>query len=263
MVQNNMLSEFLQKQGYAFVYIGSWWEPTRINRHADVNINLYANSDEFLRKFGQTTALNPILNEIFHKGDILGFSDNRVRENHQYQFEKLKKIAQYKSPKFVFVHMLIPHSPYVLDRSCNPVDDKEDGKDITTYREQLICVNNQFKEVIASILKNSQNPPIIVFQADEGPFKVDEMNRHGEGINWQKTSDEAARVHMRIFNAYHLPGFDKSQLYSSITPVNSFRLILNHYFKTRFETLPDKNYYIPHLNNPYDFYEVTDIVDFK
>ena len=68
---------------------------------------------------------------------------------------------------------------------------------------------------------------------------------------------------MRIFNAYHLPGFDTSQLYQSVTPVNSFRLILNHYFDTKFPLLPDKNYYIPHLNNPYDFYEVTDIVDFN
>jgi len=263
MVQNNMLSEFFQKQGYEFVYFGSWWEPTRINRHADLNINLYADSDEFLRKFGQTTALNPILNEIFNKGDILGFSDERVRDNHQYQFAELKKIAAHKSPKFVFVHMLIPHSPYVLDRNCQPVDDKEDGKDIKGYNEQLICVNNQFKEVITAILKNSKTPPIIVIQSDEGPFKVDEMNRHGEGINWRKTSSEAARIHMRIFNAYHLPGFDTSQLYQSVTPVNSFRLILNHYFDTKFPLLPDKNYYIPHLNNPYDFYEVTDIVDFN
>lgn len=260
MVHNNLVSEYLKNRGYKFIYFGSWWEPTRVNPQADRNINLYASSNEFLRKFGQTTVLNPIFFHVFKAGDILGFSDERVRENHKFQFEQLKKIAESPSPKFVFVHLLAPHSPYVFDADCNAFTTKSNNRSNEEYVAQLECIDNQLMQVIDAILDKSDRLPIILLQSDEGPFKVDEMNKHGEGVDWTKVSDDAARQHMGILNAYYLPDFDKSKLYPSITPVNSFRLIFNNYFGTHFTKLEDKSYFIPHLNRPYDFYEVTDIL---
>ncbi len=262
-VQNNLVSDFLQKKGYRFIYFGSWWEPTRINRHADENINLYANSDEFLRKFGQTTILNPIFAYIFKRGDILGFSDDRVRENHLYQIEKLKTIAQEPSPKFVFVHILAPHSPYVLDENCEAYSTKSDNKDDGEYVNQLRCINKSLKNIIDNILRQSNKPPVIILQSDEGPFKVDEMNKHGEGVDWTKVSDDAIVWHMKILNAFYFPESNYDELYQDISSVNTFRVVFNRYFETQFPMLEDKAYFIPHLNYPYAFTEVTDIVNVK
>ena len=40
-----------------------------------------------------------------------------------------------------------------------------------------------------------------------------------------------------------MPNNGTSRLYDSITPVNSFRVILNHYFNENYELLEDKMYY--------------------
>lgn len=265
MVQNNMVAKYLKQQGYRFIYSGDWWEPTRVNRLADRNINLYATSDEFLRKYAQVTVLNPIFAYVFKQGDILGFSDNRVRDNHVYKFAELKKVAgDEPSPKFVLVHMLVPHSPYVFDKDCKPfyaktTNETEPGE----YIGQLQCANIQLLEIIDSILANSDKPPVIILQSDEGPFKVDEMNSHGEGIDWTKVSEGALRHHLHILNAYHVPAWQDNPeefLYPSITPVNTFRLLFNTYFGTNFAKLEDRSYMIPHLNYPYDFREITDIL---
>ena len=45
---------------------------------------------------------------------------------------------------------------------------------------------------------------------------------------------------MTTLNAYHLPGAKKDWFYDGITPVNSFRLVFNHYFGTHYSYLPDR-----------------------
>ena len=45
-----------------------------------------------------------------------------------------------------------------------------------------------------------------------------------------------------ILNAYYLPGDGAESLYPTITPVNSFRVILDKYFGENFPLLPDVSY---------------------
>ena len=58
-------------------------------------------------------------------------------------------------------------------------------------------------------------------------------------------------------NAYYFPDGDYRDLYQTITPVNTFRIVLNKYFGRDFERLPDRIY--AYTQNYYDFYEITDI----
>jgi hypothetical protein len=59
-------------------------------------------------------------------------------------------------------------------------------------------------------------------------------------------------------NAYYFPDQDYSQLYPSISPINSFRVVLDKYFGGNYELLPDRHYYSP-WGYPFDFTEVTDV----
>ncbi len=258
LVQNNKVASFLKEQGYFYIYAGDWWGPTQISKQANKNINLYADSSEFLRKFLGTTILKPLIGNYYKGNKLFGFFQDRIYENTNYKFEKLSNIADEKSPKFVYAHMLIPHHPYLFDKDCKRVDDKRKLPEKEKYLEQLICVNSKIEKLIDEILAKSKKPPIIIVQSDEGPFKIDEMNLDGEGRDWTKVSDEAVKTHMGILNAYYLPGFDYKKLYPSITPVNTFRLIFNYYFGTNLKNLPDKNYFIPNIDRPYNFLEITD-----
>jgi len=55
---------------------------------------------------------------------------------------------------------------------------------------------------------------------------------------------------MPILNAYALPGVDPAQaLYPSISPVNSFRVVLNRYFGTDLPLLEDRSYFAPNQDH--------------
>jgi len=59
---------------------------------------------------------------------------------------------------------------------------------------------------------------------------------------------------MKILNAYYLPAA-RELPYASISPVNSFRLILNNYFHTAYPLLEDRSWFSSY-NAPYDFQEI-------
>lgn len=258
LVENNKVAQFLKLSGYRYFYFGDWWGPTTVSKLADRNFNLYANSNEFSRKFLQTTILTQILGSYYKGNRWFGFFQDRIYENTNYKFAQIEQIAKVKGPKFVFAHMLFPHYPYIFNRQCQRVDDQRKASEEAKYLEQLQCVNIKIKKALTVILKNSKSPPIIILQSDEGPFQTEEMNRDGEKIDWTQVSDQAVERHMAILNAYFLPGVDLTKLSPTITPVNTFRLIFNHYFDAKLPLLPEKSYFIPALDRPYQYIEITE-----
>ncbi len=75
--------------------------------------------------------------------------------------------------------------------------------------------------MIDTILATSKTPPVIIIQADHG--KVGE-NKYDK---------------FKITNAYYLPNVKGNVIYPTITPVNTFRVIFDHYFGGDFKLLPD------------------------
>jgi hypothetical protein len=63
---------------------------------------------------------------------------------------------------------------------------------------------------------------------------------------------------LRILNAYYLPGDPTTEPYPTITPVNTFRVILNGYFGGSLPLLPDRTYVFTDYDHPYRFEDVTD-----
>ncbi len=144
-----------------------------------------------------------------------------------YVLDSLKVLPTMPGPKFVFVHLIIPHDPFDIGENGEFVDSWSsmsreayfDG-----YRHQVIYISKVLPEITAAILANSSTPPVIIIQGDHGP-------------SYQYRDDQRAE----ILNAYYLPeGAD--QLYSTITPVNTFRIVFNTYFGGDFPLLPDISY---------------------
>jgi phosphoglycerol transferase MdoB-like AlkP superfamily enzyme len=103
-------------------------------------------------------------------------------------------------------------------------------KYIQAYAEQVDYLNQKIIKMIDDIFAQSVTPPIIILQADHGPRSATDLSSF-RNTNW--------RERFSILNAIYLPG-KKSVLYEGITPVNTFRLILNEYFATNYQKLPDK-----------------------
>jgi hypothetical protein len=191
------------------------------------------------------------------------------RELTLYAFENVGKEAAAHSPKFVFVHILCPHPPFVFGANGEDVSPRarpflsSDGSyyikyygDIAPYvpgyRAQARFAARMAERAVDAILRNSPEPPIIILQSDHGP-----------GSHWDcysadpKVSD--LRERMSILNAYYLPDGGDKALYASISPVNSFRVVLNQYFGAKLELLPDRCY-LSSIKKPFEFVDVTDRV---
>lgn len=161
-----------------------------------------------------------------------------------YTMEKLQTIpVEVEAPKFVYTHLLIPHPPFVFSKDgINLSFPGNDGattygpseKDYKVgYRNQLDYINQAILPILKHIIEDSDTPPIIILQGDHG---VDPKRSYN-------------------LNAYYFPGQGKDTLYPTVSPVNSFRLILNNYFDGNYELLPDINY-ASSDKKPFD-YEIT------
>jgi hypothetical protein len=157
---------------------------------------------------------------------------------------------QINKPSFIFSHIMLPHPPFMFGRNGEPTDEELAFKDVwdkkKRYLDQLIFTNKRMKNIIQRILSESKEEPVIIIQGDHGPFVT-----LGYEVN-----EKIIKARMRILNAYYLPKKDKNIFYSTITPVNTFRLLFNHYLDTNYQLLEDRSYFT-NYTVPYKFLDVT------
>lgn len=274
MLKNHIVGDILKENGYTYYHLGPYWQPTRENEQADVNISWsYLDIDEFSEMLLQTTPIYPAIakKKALDYGDENSF---RVEQKLSIPFmiNKLKQINKETSPKFIFAHFILPHGPYVFNAEGKPITEAEAVKigEEKGYLQQLQFTNTVIKDLVETLLVNSQEPPIIVIQSDEGPCGIakelsanDGWGNCGERSDWTKLSTNTLKIKMRILNAYYLPEVDMEKvLYQDVTPVNTFRIIFNEYFGANYKKLPDRSYIFADLKHPYKFIDVTDKVDY-
>jgi hypothetical protein len=158
---------------------------------------------------------------------LLALAETRSAQRKKYDlilnaFDKMDEVSRIPGPKFVYMHLPAPHPSYVLgpNGEYQPTTTANPG-----YTDTVNYLNKRILETIRLILKNAKNPPVIILQGDHGWGGADPANR------------------MQILNAYYLPGGGGQEVYPSITPVNTFRIIFNQYFGANFKLLEDKSFF--------------------
>ena len=116
---------------------------------------------------------------------------------------------------------------------------------IAGYRDQVQYANRMVLQELDRIMIGSKRPAVILLQADHGP---------GSRLDWDDPTASYLPERMSILNAYYAPAAINA-LYDSITPANSFRVILNAYFGYELPLLPDRSLYSS-WEQPYAFVEV-------
>lgn len=245
MLKNNRLIQYLRNHGYTIVAFSTGYWFTEI-RSADV----YMKPDEpgwYPSEF-QSTLIN--LTPLSILPVLQTTQDDIHRARVLYTLEHIADATRIDSPTFVFAHVVAPHPPYAFGPNGEPVKSKPHGSYTydefkETYRNQVIHINKRMQTVVEEILSQSPEPPIIIVQSDHGscygPYYLNLPER------------------MSILNAYYFPDQNYEALYEDITPVNTFRVILNNYFNTNYELLEDRSYYSTR-KRPYLFTDVTDEV---
>jgi hypothetical protein len=243
-----------QDLGYTFVALETGYSQLNIP-----NADVYITQQKQLNEFEERMVNNSLL---FYYSESL--SKHLRYAALKEEFDQLAALSSRPGPKFVFAHFLIPHPPFLFDENgvFQPQSDGEigDGTNFAGtkadyrngYSGQLLYANQRILVLIDAILAQPGPKPIIILQGD-----------HGSGLLLDQLSLEKSCVRERlsILNAYYLPdegGAPSADLPpASITPVNTFRFLFNHYFHAGLPILEDVSYYSDWLY-PYTFYRLTD-----
>jgi len=250
LTRNGAARRYLEGLGYKTIGFESGYGWTDL-RDADIfltpeggyreHVSLLGGANEFEVMLMDTSALILVTDATLKlpamlKPDLQSH-ERMLREHVLYILDTLPKVPRLPGPKFVFAHVVSPHNPYIF--GPNGEETYDDMDTIVGYTNQVTYINKRILPIVDQIIAQSETPPIIILQGDHG---------------WAR--DEPER-HMRILNAYYLPGGGDQGIYDSISPVNTFRLIFNRYFDAGFPLLDDVSYYSK-MPSPYGYTLIVD-----
>lgn len=245
LIRQSLVRKMLTSIGYKTVAFESGYEFMRL-RDADVYLRYTGEPYEMqvLQPFEvmliRTTALMVWSDTVytsqpdFGQNPFTGISDkfNDDINRQRYILDQLPKLASYPGPKFVFVHIEIPHPPYIflpngeiaMDPDLysgylnRPVDD---AHFVEGYLNEMQFINSRMPDILQALISESKTPPIILLLGDTGP--------HAENI-------------FKNLETFYFPGDGSKNLYPTITPLNIFRVVFNTYFGAHMDLLPDISY---------------------
>ena len=258
MLRDHKVGRFLKSKGYRFIQIGSWWNPTEHNPFADESYSFGVS--EFVWLYMRKTLIPPLLEAVAPGSGLarsLAWDAGQCRRV-PMQFETVKAIGERPEPTFTFIHVLLPHEPFVFDATgrCHTAEWSWKIGVRPGYVGQVRYANHLIEDTVSSLLGRDGPKPIIIIQADEGPFPERYRLDHR---SWEMATKAELQMKMGILNAYYFPDGDYRDLYRSISSVNTFRVVFNKHFGTDLELLPDRIYAFPDVFRIYDFYDITDI----
>ncbi len=177
--------------------------------------------------------------------------------------------ADFESPKFVYEHVLAPHTPFVIDRhgettSAYPqFTDTSEGDSVVNddprlremyisgYIEKLLFVNEQVLRQIEN-LRSQPGSKIIIVQGDHGSGAYYALNDADKSCLRERfstflavyTDDPGLREHLEWIAA------------EDAAPVNLYRSLYNGLVGTSLQPLPRRSFFVrkstPHVMSPLD-----------
>lgn len=199
------------------------------NQMAFGDIDLRGGINEFEKMMVETSFMRFVVDTELIPGFDQDSLDDWEQWEHYYQthyiLSELEKMPETPGPKFVYAHIMVPHSPFIFApdgtylHNTNPIEG---------YRSNVEFIDNELPLILKTIIEKSDPSPIIVVMGDHGPSTRKTITRE---------------MRMATLNAYLVNDVAKAQLYPSITPINAFRIILNSHYGGNFPLLDDISYY--------------------
>lgn len=230
LIRRSEVPAAFKRLGYRYALVRSIWEGTARSPLAD---ELLGQGATFGSELAASVVDRTIVGPLVPQGTVAG--------SHLAAFNALEDEPADDRPTFTLAHIIVPHPPYVLDRDGNPISDAVALKGSWAgeanrrgYLEQLRFANRRVLEVIDAIVARSDEPPIIILMGDHGVF----------GATFDKhKARRATAARLAILNAYLVPERMRASLYPSISPVNSFRLVLAGLTGQQPSLLEDRSFY--------------------
>ena len=223
LIRNNRVTAILKKLGYKIILFP--FNRQTIFLHADMELGYYKSvkgtSVNDFHLFILENSMLHFLQRLLVQRENYG---DYYREQTLHILRTLETIPKMEGPTFVYAHLDCPHFPFVFDENGGSVDPAHinDIKDKKYYLGQYKYISKRIVQLVDVLLAKSESPPIIVIQSDHGQ----RGNAPGNG----KYRMDVGDTWKNILIAYYFPGVDKGVFRDSMSPVETFRLILKFYF---------------------------------
>jgi len=169
---------------------------------------------------------------------------NRIR----YTLSHIPDFADQEGHYFLFAHIFLPHYPFLYGPAGKELTyqdykelywPQEEFKNYQKYYSyQIDYLNQAILDPIDKILDQSTKPVVIILQSDHGNHKY---------LNWKEPTPLGVELRSANLCAIYYSDQEYDALYPSMTPVNEFRAVFNHWFGTQYPMLQDKVYFHEHI----------------
>ncbi len=246
-IHKNKVARVLRKNGYRYVHVASGWGATDHSPLADVVLETGEN--EIKASLRGTMMFRPTSDRTATK---------KKHEAVRRSFRYISNVKNDRKPNFVFAHILVPHGPYAFNADGSQASGRQsdmsnwNSKQKGNFFAQLQGTNLMTKRFIDHVIETSERPVVIIIQGD-----------HGTGFTTGASASESERMIIRrhsVLNAMYMSEGVPEQFHSSVSPVNTFRIVLNEVLGKRYPMLKDRSYNSRDYNNPYVLRDVTDLV---
>jgi hypothetical protein len=245
LVRHNRTVPFLKSQGYRFALFPTLgWEATKHDPRADLEFRARPESDP-ARVVASSGLRQVLLRTSLLK--FVNFGGSRLAREHVTRtLAGIAQIPKMPGPVFTFAHVMSPHDPYVFDRDCGPAQHPAGGSrsqaQAAAYVEQIQCDDRLVLELVTTLLRTSELPPVILLQGDHGsktllPYK----DRTPDNITLA-----AGKERLGAFGAYYLPDQGSKVFGDSVTIVNVMGNVLRFYLGADVPREPDDMYLSVH-----------------
>lgn len=227
--------------GYKYIHVTHHgWLHTSCQAVADVcltgeSVNRFALLTELEANLLKLTPLYPLLLQYFP--DFLVYE----RYSLTNLSDKLEVVTQ-RSPAFVFFHNFDAHG-LRFDEKCQPLRSEDlqlyanmDYYGANGYVRSLECINSEVLHLTDRI--HAADPDaIIIYQADHG------FNLRKDWGAFEDWKPDELENRYSVLNTLRVPQRCQDMLYPSISPVNTFRVVLNCITGDTVPLLKDKSFW--------------------
>ena len=239
LIRNNEVIKFLSFQGYDIVNYSVFdlaGNPSRVDQ------NFLPLKTKLISDRAMFTQMQQELDRLLYSKNIEldWFAEHTLFKhlNNNNKFIDLTErtsAATSAKPRFVYMHVYMPHPPYFFDKNGKRRDEATVYKEnketfLQAYLNYLPYVNSRVKEVVSSIQQNTNGNAVIVFMGDHG-FRYPTTETHPAN-------------YFQNQNAIYFPDRDYHLLKDSVSGVNQFRIIFNKLFNQRIPLLQDSTIYL-------------------
>ncbi len=254
LIDRHEVGTFLRANGYRYFHLGPLYDPTASSPIAD-DVLTEGIDTEFSAVL-HDVSMRSAFDRAFGEPSTEPTGRERHRDVALFQLRQLQRMPAAPGRKFVFAHILLPHAPYVFGPDGQAVLEGQEkaGPEAEVFGGQLAYLNVRIRETVAALLSGPpETHPIIVIQADEGPFLCG-------NTDCMDLEPETLGIRFGILGAYYLPEMPPDSLPPSHSAVNTFRFIFREYFGADLPPLPDLSFTWPDNDHLYDFQDITDLL---